>query len=189
MKKLFFKTWNIAHKRKWNQITIACDIHDVILGANYKAGDIPKNFLGDAKKVLQRLSKREDTTLVLFTCSHPHEIIEYQQFFKENDINFKYVNENLDCPNTAFGCFEKKFYFNILLEDKAGFDANEDWAQINEALDEIDKWSVVEVESEQLLVNGNETIGYCTTTSNARFIESKDCKVIGPLDITKYTGR
>lgn len=189
MKKLIFKTYNIAHKRRWNKIVWAVDIHDVILEANYKAGDIPKTFQGNAKKVLQRLSKREDTTLVLFTCSHPHEIVEYQTFFKENDIIFKYVNENPDCANTTFGCFEKKFYFNILLEDKAGFDADTDWDIITEALDAIDKWLIIEVEGEQLLVDGNETIGYCTTTFNARFIQAKECKVIDILDITKYTGR
>ncbi len=49
MKKLFFKTWNIALRRNWDHITISCDVHDVILEANYKAGDIPKTFLGSAK--------------------------------------------------------------------------------------------------------------------------------------------
>lgn len=187
MKKLIFKTYNIAYKRKWDKVTWAVDIHDVILEANYKAGDIPKTFLGDAKRVLQRLSKRADTTLVLFTCSHPHEIVEYQQFFKENGIIFKYVNENLDCPNTAFGCFERKFYFNILLEDKAGFDAGDDWTEIDQALNEIDQLKIVETEEgEQLLVDGNATIGYCTIV-NPRFIPVDKCKVIGPLDITKYT--
>ncbi len=207
MKKLIYKTYNIAHKRKWNKVTWAIDIHDVILGANYKAGDIPKNFLGDSKKVLQRLSKRADTTLVLFTCSHPHEIVEYLQFFKENDINFKYTNENLDCPNTAFGCFEKKFYFNILLEDKAGFDAETDWKEINEALDVIEDAKVVEIlpgehtkywykdhVGKEFLAKYYEVPAAIKhmdgfTTIDGKWISVKDCKVISPLDITKYTGR
>lgn len=136
MKRLFFKTWNIALKRGWNNVFIAVDIHDVILEANYKAGDIPKTFLGMAKEVLQRLSKRSDVTLILYTCSHPHEILEYLEFFKENEIFFKHVNCNPDCPNTAFGCFDTKFYYNIMLEDKAGFEPNQ-WEEINSALNEL----------------------------------------------------
>lgn len=139
MKELFLRTWSIAKTRGWNNVTIAVDIHDCILEANYKAGNIPKKFLGTAKEVLQRLSLRKDVTLILYTCSYPNEIQEYLEFFKENGISFKYVNENPDCANTAFGNFEKKFYYNILIEDKAGFLWSRDWNEINEILNIIEE--------------------------------------------------
>jgi len=186
MKKLIFKTYNIANKRKWNKICWAVDIHDVILESNYKAGDIPKTFLGNAKTVLQRLSLRRDTTLVLYTCSYPNEIIEYQKFFKENDIIFKYVNENPDCPNTAFGNFDKKFYYNILLEDKAGFEP-EDWNEISNAMDEIDVAYVIEHDGKEVLAQVGDLI--CMTLAADKClkhaIRKSNCTVLGKLDLTK----
>lgn len=37
------------------------------------------------------------------------------------------VNENLEVKNTTYGFYEHKPYFNLLFEDKAGFDAEIDW--------------------------------------------------------------
>lgn len=204
MKKLFLKAWRIAFERKWDKVFIAVDIHDVILQANYKAGAIPKEFLGKAKEVLQRLSTRKDVCLILYTCSFPNEIKEYLAFFEENDIHFKYVNENLDCPNTAFGCFDKKFYYQILLEDKAGFNP-EDWEEIDEALDYIDAAKIVEITKankktywyrdivgKQLLVLKPTTSYYkdffvLMEENEDKAIHYKDCNEIGQLDLTKFT--
>lgn len=136
MKRLIEKAFKIARERNWKKIYIACDIHDVILEANYSK-DIPTKFLGNAKKVLQRLSQRSDVTLILYTCSHPSEIEQYLKLFTDAGINFSYVNENPECVNTAYGDFTVKFYFNILLEDKAGF-VPEDWDEIDEALNTQD---------------------------------------------------
>jgi len=75
----------------------------------------------------------------LYTCSHPGEIEKYLAYFESHGIKFTHVNKNPETPNTAFGFFEHKFYFNFLLDDKAGFDATEDWATIHDALDEIER--------------------------------------------------
>ena len=138
MKELILKTYKIAVQRGWNCTFWAIDIHDVIIKSNYKAGDIPTEFLGDSKKVLQRISLRNDIVLILYTCSYPNEIEQYLELFRNNKINFKYVNENPECLNTGFGFFEKKFYFNVLFEDKAGFIPERDWPLVTEALDIID---------------------------------------------------
>lgn len=144
MKDLILRSYQIAHKRKWDKLYIAVDIHDVTLEANYSKG-IPTTFLSNAKEVLQRLTQRKDIVLLLYTCSFPAEIVQYLEFFKSHGIEFKYVNENPDAPNTAFGCFDKKFYYNILLEDKAGFDHKKDWAEIDEALNIIDQSHIGEI--------------------------------------------
>ncbi len=152
--------------------------------------------------MLQRLSKRKDVTLILYTCSHPHEIVEYLKFFEDNEIHFKYVNENLDCPNTAFGCFDKKFYYNIMLEDKAGFDASEDWDEIDEALNEIDNAFVIEIEKvgkptfwykdevgKQFIVKNDSEhpTFYWSVEQDGEYSRGylkEDCKVINKMDLT-----
>jgi hypothetical protein len=126
-----------AGERSWEKTYWAFDIHGTLIEPNYMAGQIPKTFYPHAIKVLRRLSKREDIVLILFTCSHPHELEEYIEFFRGHEIHFHYMNHNPEVQNGAYGCYDQKFYFNVLFEDKAGFDPEEDWEKVNELLDEM----------------------------------------------------
>lgn len=119
-----------AKMKNWDKVYIAVDIHDVIVYGNYKSDELPTTFLKGAKETLQLLTKREDVCLIIFSCSHYDELIKYDLFFKENDIVFDYINENPEVPDTALGCYKDKFYFNIYLEDKAGF-IESDWSIVN----------------------------------------------------------
>jgi len=133
-----------AKERNWNKIFVFSDIHDTIIRPNYKAGDIPTEFFPFAKEALQMISKRKDMALGLYTCSHPHEINEYLSFFNSNGINFEHVNENKEVKTvpTGYGCYDKKPYFNILMEDKAGFDPDNDWELIIEFLNKTPELSI-----------------------------------------------
>jgi hypothetical protein len=121
-----------AKERGWDNSYFAIDIHDTIVEANYKVNDIPTTFYPFAKEVLQLLTQREDVKLILFTCSHPHEIDLYIKFFNENGIQFDYINENPDVQTdlNGYGNYDKKFYFNVLMDDKAGFNPLLEWEAI-----------------------------------------------------------
>lgn len=139
MRKHILNTFAKKPLRKWDTLYWAIDIHDTCIKSNYsKSGVLPTEFFPKAKEVLQRLSKRNDCCLILFTCSHPHEIEKYMEFFNEHGIKFNHVNKNPEALNTAYGFFEHKFYFNFLLDDKAGFDPTKDWDSIEKAIDEIE---------------------------------------------------
>ena len=125
------KTFNNAKKRNWDQIYFYFDIHETILYPDYNNVDALK-FYDHAKDVLQYLSTRKDITIALYTCSYPKEIERYIEFFKTQGINFKYVNNNPDAKNTTYGFYEDKPYFNVLFEDKAGFDAENDWILVKQ---------------------------------------------------------
>lgn len=137
-KKHIIKTFETKKTREWDTLYWAVDIHDTCVKANYSKDTLPTEFFSGAKEVLQRISNRKDCCLILYTCSHPPEIEQYLELFKSNGINFKYVNKNPEPKDTAFGCFKDKFYFNLMLDDKAGFNANTDWSEISEALDEVE---------------------------------------------------
>lgn len=139
MERQVFKAFDLMRKRGWDAIYWAIDLHDTCIVSNYNANDLPTDFLPGAKEVLRRISKRPDCRLIMYTCSYPHEIVKYLKFFEEHGIHFSYVNKNPEVPDTAFGFFQDKFYFNILLDDKAGFDGESDWFVIDKALDAIDK--------------------------------------------------
>ena len=48
----------------------------------------------------------------------------------------KYVNENNDVKNAGYGCYDDKFYFAVLCDDKAGWDPENDWSLVNHLLDQ-----------------------------------------------------
>jgi hypothetical protein len=119
-------------KRNWDKGYFVFDIHGTILKPNYEYGNIPKEFYPFAKETLQKISKMKDVVMILYTCSHPHEIEQYIEYFKENDIDFDYINENPEIATNleGYGNYDKKPYMNVLFEDKAGFDGDNDWEDV-----------------------------------------------------------
>lgn len=128
------KSFERAKEKKWDKTFWAVDIHDTIIKPNYQKG-IPTEWYPFAKEALQKISKRKDICLILYTCSWPKEIEEYLEFFKENDIHFDYVNSNPEAQNTNYGFYDNKPYFNVLFEDKSGF-LIEEWEDVIKVLDE-----------------------------------------------------
>ena len=132
------KAFQIKKTRNWETIYFAIDIHDTIIKSNYQSGNIPTDFYPHAIEALQALTLRKDIKLILYTCSHPHEILEYLDLFKSHDICFDFVNENSDIKTNpqGYGNYDRKPYFNVLLDDKAGFDPLIDWIEIIKVLHE-----------------------------------------------------
>jgi hydroxymethylpyrimidine pyrophosphatase-like HAD family hydrolase len=126
--------FDLKEKRNWEKTYWFFDIHGTILKSNYSYGNTPKEFYPYAKETLQFLSKLSDIDMAIYTCSHPHEIQEYVNLFNENGIKFKFINENPEVAtqNNGYGCYDKKPYFNVLFEDKAGFDADTEWKEVLE---------------------------------------------------------
>jgi len=125
------RAFDYADRKGWDRIYIFIDIHDTMIKANYKRGEIPTEFYPHAIEVLQYLTKRSDIKLILYTCSHPHEIKQYEELFKSHDIVFDYVNENPEVKTdlNGYGNYDKKPYFNVLMDDKCGFEPH-DWLAI-----------------------------------------------------------
>ncbi|MEL7145641.1 MAG: hypothetical protein AAFO69_04675 [Bacteroidota bacterium] len=121
----------------WEYSYWAIDLHETVLKPNWSTEVTPLEFYPLAKETLQLISKQTDIVLIMYTCSHPDEVDRYLKFFKAHDINFKYVNENPEVVNMRYGFFDQKPYFNVLFEDKAGFDAYEDWEPVLALLKEL----------------------------------------------------
>lgn len=125
-----------AQQKGWSYTYWFFDLHETIIIPNYKAGEIPTEFYPDAKETLQMISKRSDIKMHIYTCSWPAEIEKYNEYFKENDIHFDFLfAKNPEVTNEALGFYENKPYFNVLFEDKAGFDPSY-WKYVKEYLEE-----------------------------------------------------
>lgn len=113
-------------ERKWDCIYFAIDAHGTIFKSTYKKDNVFEYYPG-AKEVLKYLSTRDDIKLILWTCSHPSYI---DSLFKNcvfNHIYFDYVNENPEVETNELSNFSQKFYFDVVLDDKAGFNPETDW--------------------------------------------------------------
>jgi hypothetical protein len=127
---LFNEAWEKKTKRGWQCVYIMVDLHGVVLNSTYKASNELKFAHLNTMPCLSYLSKQQDVVLILWTSSHWSEIQNVISWFKLWGINFRFVNENPLEKDTEYASFSKKPYFNIVLDDKAGFDPDHDWSEL-----------------------------------------------------------
>lgn len=123
------KAFELAKLKNYDKLYGLFDIHETILVPDYDNKQ-PSQFYPYAKEALQLISKHPMLVNIIYTCSHSHEIERYQKFFKENEINFHYVNENPEISDDYLGNFTTKMYASFGLDDKFGFDALTEWEEI-----------------------------------------------------------
>lgn len=140
LKKTLKTQYRRLKERNWDYIYIAVDLHGTCIEANYSYTNTPTTIFKEAIKPLRLMSRNLHFKLIMWTCSHPEQIVLYNKLFKDEGIIFDYFNENPEVVTEgplAYGNYDKKLYFNLLLDDKAGFDPSTDWDIINETLKEI----------------------------------------------------
>lgn len=114
------------------------DLHGVCLASNYISNEYA--FINEeCLEALRLISNDKVSKVILWSSCYPSEYEHIINFFNQNDIRVDYFNENPLCWNTEYGNFDKKFYFSILLDDKAGFDPSVNWQEIIEFLKERNK--------------------------------------------------
>lgn len=131
MYELFSNTIDIGEEKGWDTIYIAIDWHDTITESTYDNTTALK-FTTNALKALQLLSFIPKFKLILFTSSYMPKCMELIDVLATHNITIDWVNENPEVENTDFGDFSSKFYYNILLDDKAGFKPDDDWGDVIE---------------------------------------------------------
>ena len=133
---------NNARGKHWDKVYWAFDIHGTILKPTFQSGVLSTEFYPYAEEAMRYITQQKDVVRILYTCSYPHEIVEYLKFFEQRGIHFDYVNENPDVCAGAYGHYDRKFYFNVLFEDKAGFDPNSDWEKVLELVKSLNTLKV-----------------------------------------------
>ncbi|HET8686090.1 MAG TPA: hypothetical protein VFM18_05420 [Methanosarcina sp.] len=125
------KAYKKAEDRGWDRIYFAIDVHDTILKSNYENGEY--QFINNAARyAMQLLSMRKEVRIILWSSASEEEQENIATFLYRNGCIIDFFNENPEQPNTAYADFSQKFYFSVLLDDKAGFDADQDWDKIIE---------------------------------------------------------
>jgi hypothetical protein len=106
--------------RGWDKIYFALDIHGTVADSDYKTSS--RELYRTAVEPLQVISNLPEVDIILFSCCYPADYDKYYELFDRNGILIKDFNKNSEVHNTKTGCFDSKFYFNIVADDKAGFE-------------------------------------------------------------------
>lgn len=152
-----------------DKIYICTDIHDTIAMANY-ADEMP-DVIETAMDALRKLNEFPEIVLILFSSSYHHD--EYIEHFRKYGVNFTYFNENPEICDSKTGDFSKKFFYNVLLDDKAGFELR-DWEVVVNAVIKYRKIFEQSEETNPLLED--YVIGYQFTKTSKGRVEQ-----IGPF--------
>lgn len=129
------RAYQILRERKWDTVYWAVDLHGTVLKSNYEQGGY--SFITqDAALTLRYLTRLPETKLILWSSVHDEEWDNVKAFFADNGIRVDYVNENPEVPNTETGNFSQKFYFSILVDDKAGFSPS-DWISVAKTVERL----------------------------------------------------
>lgn len=117
--------------RKWDKLYWAIDLHETVIEGKYNRFNEGANIFPDAKEVLDYLYHSKSHKTMLWTSSWNDAV---DDILKRYDLKFHYFNENPECPSTDLCNFSKKPYFNIMLDDKGGFEPETDWLEIKNTL-------------------------------------------------------
>jgi hypothetical protein len=120
---------------------VAVDLHETIIEGKYNRMNEGAAFYPGALEVLRQWTKRPDIKLILWTSSHSDAIADILYRLFSHGVTFDHVNCNPDCPSTDLCDLSSKWYFDVLIEDKASFEGATDWALIKAELIRIGEWT------------------------------------------------
>ena len=129
---LLVKRYELNKKRGYKKFYMLIDLHDTVMVGSKSAEESLEFVSSYCKFALRGLSTMDDIVLIMWTSTWPQkwqDIIE--PWLKQNEIYFKYFNENPECLSNKYSYFGYKFYFDIGLDDKFGFDVSH-WNEVHE---------------------------------------------------------
>jgi len=137
------RTFEMQKARGWTETYWCIDLHGTIIPSGKGPDDNTdaEKFYPGALEVLQWLTRRKDIMMILWTSTPPSRLPNVLEFLKFYSIRFDYINENPHALNTPRSDFSKKFYFSVLLDDRAGFEPGTDWLLIKKELIAIGEWN------------------------------------------------
>jgi len=134
IKDIILRAFEQKKRRGYEHIFWAIDLHDTVIEGRYNRYNVGAGIYPYAKEVLHYLYNSKTHRTILWTSSHDDSI---NDILVKHQLNFHYINRNPECPSDKLCNFDDKFYFNILLDDKSGFDPITDWLVIKETLEEL----------------------------------------------------
>jgi hypothetical protein len=125
------KQYQKMAERGWDKMYWAIDLHETLIKPSYKADRaMDAELYPYVPELLSELMSYPENHVILWSSlkiEGPTGMIAHKKslFSMEKWVRVHY-NENPLEKNTEYADFSSKFYFNVLLDDKAGFDPKVD---------------------------------------------------------------
>ena len=131
--KAFEQAFKRAKEKNWDYIYILIDLHGTIFKPSY-LNEETYEYYPYAKEVLQKLSLNPKIKLILWTSSTSLAALDYGVKFIKDKICFDYLNCNPEVTRQPTDPesldLSSKYYFNVGIDDKFGFEPESDWEKI-----------------------------------------------------------
>lgn len=124
----------------WPKLFVAVDLHETIVTPTYNRFNEGATVYPGAAEVLSNWTKRDDVCIILWTSSHQDAIDDILKRLAPLGIKFDYINENPEQCSGRMCDFSRKWYMDIIIDDKGFFDAETDWWKVRDTLIELDEW-------------------------------------------------
>lgn len=126
------RAYDVTLERDWDTIYWALDLHGTVLRSNYSNSEY--EFINDqVVEALQFISNLPESRIIIWSSIHDRDWSDIRRLFVRNGIRIHYCNSNPEVKSTETGNFRQKFYFSIVVDDKAGFDPAS-WTEVAECV-------------------------------------------------------
>lgn len=117
------------------------DLHETVITPTYNNNNEGAQFYPGAIEVLQQWSKNPNVQLILWSSSHQYAAQSQLDMMRRNHgIIFDHFNQNPNELSTAMCDFSRKPYMDILIDDKANWNAEKDWLTLKRKLIKLGEW-------------------------------------------------
>jgi len=140
---LFNKAWQEAKDKGYDHVVIAVDLHGTIVDSkvfNTTPGSfedkVNSSIFRSALVALQKLSAHTSVSMFIYSGTkklHLYRLIDMLNEKYEININLNYGSDTQHASQS----FKRKPYYGILIDDKAGFDPDTDWWEINDLIQNL----------------------------------------------------
>lgn len=128
------RAYKKAKEKQWDKLYWAIDLHGTCLKSNYEL-DKHEWINDDVRNCMDHILHLPESKVIIWTSTDINQKESVKDLLEEAGC-ISYWNCNPEVSNTETGCFDEKFYFDILLDDKAGFDPEIDWKVIKNWLED-----------------------------------------------------
>lgn len=125
----FINALERAKEKNWDKMYMLLDIHGTVMKPNWNG--LSTEFYPLVLDALKAIADHGMFKIIIWTCSKEEDRIAYKNLLESHGIPIFAVNENPDLDHVLdWGDYSKKPYCNVLLDDKAGFDPENEWFHI-----------------------------------------------------------
>ena len=110
---------------------IKVDIHETIMRPTHTT-EMSTEYYPFAVETLQLMSNHPRVCLILWTSTLYDTALKYMELFKAKGIHFAHLNCNPEIASPEYADFSMKFFMNLIIDDKAGFQAEVDWEPLHD---------------------------------------------------------